>query len=284
MDSEPRFLITPRLVVGVGIALLGLILTLDRLHLLDAGRVLRYWPVGLMVVGGLMVAQGGYRGQTLRGIIVFAVGTWMFLYNERLLPAPIWELFWPIILIVVGVSMALRPRGRTLREIRGRVRDRVASNSGAATFGGGAASGAASFNAEDARYRDGAGLAGTYDNTPHISIFSVWSGVRRISNASAFTGADVTAIMGGAKLDLRMARIPAGEEAVIDITAVMGGVEVVVPSTWSVSTPLVPFMGGLEDKRLPPLPVDGKIPVPDAKTPCLVIRGFVMMGGVVLSS
>jgi predicted membrane protein len=280
MDSEPRFLITPRLVAGVGIALLGLILTLDRLQLLDAGRVLRYWPVGLMVVGGLMLAQGGYRGQTIRGIILFAVGTWMFLYNERLLPAPIWELFWPIILIVVGVSMALRPRGRTLREIRGRVRDRFDHDSGTASFG----AGAAPFTAEEARYRDAAAVSGVYDNTPHLSIFSVWSGVRRISNASGFTGADITAIMGGAKLDLRMARIAEGQEAIIDVTAVMGGVEIVVPSTWSVATPLVPFMGGLEDKRLPPLPVDGKIPVPDAKTPRLVIRGFVMMGGVVLSS
>jgi hypothetical protein len=176
--------------------------------------------------------------------------------------------------------MALRPRGRTLREIRGRVRDRFALDSGTAAFG----AGAAPCTAEEARYRDAAAVSGVYDNTPHLSIFSVWSGVRRISNASGFTGADITAIMGGAKLDLRMARIAEGQEAIIDVTAVMGGVEIVVPSTWSVATPLVPFMGGLEDKRLPPLPVDGKIPVPDAKTPRLVIRGFVMMGGVVLSS
>ena len=61
--------------------------------------------------------------------------------------------------------------------------------------------------------------------------------------------------MGGAQLDLRQATIPPGEEAVLDIFVVMGGCEIFVPSSWTVVTPLVPVMGGIDDKRLPPLPV-----------------------------
>lgn len=258
MDSESRFVITPRLVIGLAIALVGVALTLDRLQLLDAGRVLRFWPVGLMLLGGLMIVQSPDARSRIRGGIIAAIGTWTFLNMQGLLPVSIWQLFWPVILIVFGISIALQSSRRG-RWSRGGPRSR--SDSHRWVSGG-----------------DGP------DNSSHISIFSIMSGVRRTSSASPFRGADVTAIMGGARLDLRLATIPPGEEAVLDITAMMGGVEVIVPPAWSVSTPIVPFMGGVEDKRLAPLPVDGKYPEHDARTPRLVIRGLVMMGSVELKS
>jgi hypothetical protein len=115
-----------------------------------------------------------------------------------------------------------------------------------------------------------------------ISIFSIWSSVRRTSTASPFRGGDITAIMGGGQLDLRLAAIPAGQEAVLDIVAVMGGVEILVPATWEVSTPIMPFMGGVEDKRFPPLQADPNVRRENGGR--LVLRGLVMMGGVHIKS
>jgi hypothetical protein len=117
------------------------------------------------------------------------------------------------------------------------------------------------------------------DRAEKVSMFAVWSSVRRASAASPFRGGDITAIMGGGQLDLRLATIPPGEEAVLDIVAVMGGVEIIVPPTWVVSTPIMPFMGGVEDKRFPLLPTD---PTASGRETGgrLVLRGLVMMGGV----
>jgi hypothetical protein len=114
-------------------------------------------------------------------------------------------------------------------------------------------------------------------------MFAVWSSVRRTSAASPFRGGDITAIMGGGELDLRLATIPQGEEAILDIVAVMGGVEILVPSDWEVSLPIVPFMGSIEDKRFPPLQMD---PTAARKEPGgrLVLRGLVMMGSVEIKS
>ena len=75
------------------------------------------------------------------------------------------------------------------------------------------------------------------DRAEKISMFAVWSNVRRASAASPFRGGDITAIMGGGQLDLRLATIPTGGEAILDIVAVMGGVEIIVPTSWEVSTP-----------------------------------------------
>jgi hypothetical protein len=114
-------------------------------------------------------------------------------------------------------------------------------------------------------------------------MFAVWSSFRRASAASPFRGGDITAIMGGGQLDLRLATIPPGEEAILDIVAVMGGVEILVPSNWEVSTPILPFMGGVEDKRFPPLQTDPNA-VRRETGGRLVLRGLVMMGGVHIKS
>jgi predicted membrane protein len=80
--------------------------------------------------------------------------------------------------------------------------------------------------------------------------------------------------MGGGKLDLRDA-MPAGGQAVINIFAMMGGFEIVVPDTWRVIVEVTPLMGGIEDRsRASASP----------GAPTLVIRGFIMMGGLTLKN
>ena len=273
MDSDSRFIITPRLIVGVGIALVGVALTLDRLLIVDAGRILRFWPVGLILLGAVMIVQGDGRDRT-RGVIFAAIGTWLFLNFQGLLTVSMRDLFLPVILIIIGVNIALRTSSHRSR------RHRPRGGPGSGTDLGGPAVGSAEGAAPFDRVRESTGPP---DPAAHISMFSVMSGVRRASNASAFRGGDILAFMGGAHLDLRLATIAPGEEAVLDVTAIMGGVEVAVPNTWAVSTPVFPFMGAVEDKRLAPLPIDGKLPL-DAASPRLVIRGFVMMGNIELRS
>ena len=58
--------------------------------------------------------------------------------------------------------------------------------------------------------------------------------------------ADVSAIFGGATLDLREAHID--EEATVDALALFGGVDVLVPPGWRVALGGTPILGGCEDK------------------------------------
>ena len=102
-----------------------------------------------------------------------------------------------------------------------------------------------------------------------FSEVAVWAGkVRRISSP-AFRRADLTAIMGGVEVDLRPAAT-GGQEAVIDVFAWWGGIEITVPPDWAVSNQVVVFMGGVEDRS------SG---TQDSRNR-LVLRGFVVMGGV----
>ena len=71
-------------------------------------------------------------------------------------------------------------------------------------------------------------------------------------DGSPFRGGEMTAFMGGCELDLRQAEMAPGEDATIDVFAVMGGHEIRVPETWAVVTKAVPIMGGVEDRTRPP--------------------------------
>jgi predicted membrane protein len=115
-----------------------------------------------------------------------------------------------------------------------------------------------------------------------LTIFAMLSGVKRTSTAQRFRGGEITAVMGGAFIDLRQATIPPGEEAVLDIFTMMGGCEIVVPPSWTVVTPIVPIMGGIDDKRLPMLP--GTENMSGKPAPRLVLRGLLLMGGIEIKS
>jgi predicted membrane protein len=234
-------LMTPRFIIGLAIALFGVVLVLDRLNLVVADQALRLWPVVIVAIGAMMFSQSRRAGSGVNGVIVMIIGGWLLLNSTGVVRVGFWEMFWPMILIGIGSVLVLQAFRRHTRESSG----------------------------TDA------------DNT--LTVFAVMSGVKRTSTAARFRGGEITAVMGGAQLDLRMATIPPGEEATLDVFAIMGGFELFVPSSWTIATPVVPVMGAVEDKRLPPLPgsaddLGGKA------APRLVLRGLILMGGIEIKS
>ena len=112
------------------------------------------------------------------------------------------------------------------------------------------------------------------DSSATVSAIAVMGGFERRITSQEFRGGEITAFMGGGKLDLRDA-LPAGGQAVINIFAMMGGFEILVPETWQVISEVTPLMGGIEDKSRTST---------NPSAPRLVLRGFVMMGGVTLKN
>src|SRR5438552_17311477 len=99
MDQDSSFVMTPRTVMGIAIALLGGVLMLDRLGIAEAHHILRFWPVPIILIGALMMVQARDGRDRTRGLIFAGVGTWLFLNVQGLVSVRIWELIWPIVLI-----------------------------------------------------------------------------------------------------------------------------------------------------------------------------------------
>lgn len=98
------------------------------------------------------------------------------------------------------------------------------------------------------------------------SVTTVFSGDnRRVSGD--YAGSAITAVFGGAELDLRRAQIKDG--AVIEVFALFGGVNIIVPSDVVVENQITSLLGGVDNKTSPV-----------AAEKRLYLRGQCMLGGV----
>lgn len=101
---------------------------------------------------------------------------------------------------------------------------------------------------------------------------AVFGGQKVASTARRFEGGWLTAIFGGIELDLRDAR-PAPGGASVNATAAFGGIDIIVPKGWRISTKCTPIFGGVDDKT------DHSVPPAD-DAPELHIDAVVMFGGI----
>jgi hypothetical protein len=243
---ENRLPLTGRLIFGLVVITLGVLFTLDNLGMLEAGEILRWWPILLLVYGVTRLTGACCRQSTVPGIIFTLAGALLLLHEFDLIQIDPWDL-WPVVLVVAGGSMVAgalrRTRGADGSMVIGTLRHARGAD-------------------------DPVGLGAASD--PAFSTFVMWSGIERKVVSLDFRGGDVTAIMGGAEIDLRQAKMPGGR-AVVDVTVLWGGVELYVPGDWTVTVEALPLMAGIEDAtRAPAGEVGGH----------LVVKGVVLMGGV----
>ena len=232
-----------QLVIGIVIATLGVLITLDNLHLADARVFIRLWPIALVAIGLAQIAQARTTSRAWAGSMWIVVGLLMLANRIGFLRVNIWA-YWPLLLVFVGGRIFWQSFNRRAAA------PLPADGSGNPMIDTGATNTAADATA---------------------SAVAILGGFDRRITSTAFQHAELTAFMGGGKLDLRDA-VPLNGQAVIDVFSVMGGFEIIVPETWTVDIEVTPFLGGCDDKTVTRAggPTNG---------PRLLIRGFVMMGG-----
>jgi hypothetical protein len=88
------------------------------------------------------------------------------------------------------------------------------------------------------------------EESDELALAAVMNGIELRNRSAAFRGGTARAIMGGIELDLRGAALdPAG--ARLDLLAVMGGVQLIVPDDWRVHIRAGrAIMGGFDGPRL----------------------------------
>jgi hypothetical protein len=191
------------------------------------------------------------------------------------------HLFWPAALVLIGLVLLVQPRGREGRLwglvwliagvwIYGHQQGWIEIDFWRVFFPGILILLGASLVLRSLRgpRLSRADAVGDHDAYPRAA--AVMSGNVRRSVSSGFRGAELTAVMGGVEMDLSGARLE-GEQAVVDVFAFWGGIEIRVPTDWAVVSRVMPLMAGYEDKTRPSA-------TPPAKR--LVVRGLVIMGGI----
>ena len=107
-----------------------------------------------------------------------------------------------------------------------------------------------------------------------VTLAAIFAPIDFRSTANAFRGGTLDCWYGGGTIDLRGATL-APEGARLEIRAIFGGAQVVVPEAWTVTTRVL-GIGGAGDMR------SKAASVPDA--PHLEIEGIALFGGLGISS
>lgn len=220
--------------------------------------------------------------RTVVGLLVVTLGVLFLAENLGYAEARVWlEVFWPAALATIGLAILLRPRpeGRAWGFVWLAAAGVVLANQRgwldvdfwdlffplALVLVGGRIvwRAVAGQGRGRRRHRFEAG-----EDT--VRSFALLSGNEVRVTSPNFRGGEIGAVMGGAKVDLTQAGLAEGG-AELDVLAMWGGIEIVVPESWSVESRVVPLLGAYEDKSRP-RSVEG-----DRR---LVVTGTVVMGGV----
>lgn len=242
-EHRQHDMFSTRLIVGLIIIFLGGTLLADNLGWIEARHLLRaLWPLVLVGVGVGMVRNPLHRRSRGWGWVLITVGLWIFAAKIGWVHISLGQLFLPGILLFVGGVLVFR-------SLTG---PPVAPD---ATKPGPTAEGPA---------------AAPKDHAEYVRSFAMLSGHELRPVSRPFRGADLSAIMGGIKLDLTSARME-GDTAIIEVFAFWGGVEIYVPPDWTVTSEVTTLLAGFIDKRRPTSVVPTKH---------LIVKGMVVMSGV----
>jgi len=238
-ENTPPSRNAARLFAGLVVVALGALALLDNFGILHIERIWRFWPLILVAVGFAKLLQPWGNRVLPGGLILTALGLWLLLENLGIWPYSLGVL-WPLFVVAIGAFLIWGGMG-------------LRSGGSPASLVGG--------------FRGGGSAA---DGESRISSFSILGGVVHHPRTQDFQGGDASAILGGCKLDLREAAIK-GEEAILDVFALWGGIEITVPRNWRIVIRGTPILGAFDDKT-------GSSK--DEAGPRLIIRGAVIMGGV----
>lgn len=131
-DAQAPSPFSPKLVVGLAIIVAGLVLTLDNLGIVDAGRVFTLWPLILVAMGVIKIRQEGGSGG-MGGWFLVMGGAFLLLVTFA--RGNLIEALAPMLVVAVGILIVIK----ALKQSRGVPPELAGSNDflqGMAIMGG----------------------------------------------------------------------------------------------------------------------------------------------------
>jgi hypothetical protein len=213
-----------------------------------------------------MIAFGAWIFESKRSIVgliwagAFTVcGILLILGNLNILRVNE-DVIWPIFLIALGTILLVRPFNFTEWSARAR----LASMERRRQRGSGR------------KHWVGTTARDTFSGDS-LREAIVFSSINRRLETQQFEGGALEVVFGSIEIDLSGAAISSpARTAKLELSAVFGGIDIVVPRSWKVLLQATAVFGGCDDKSLPPRPEPGFEPV------TLIITGGAVFGGITI--
>lgn len=228
---------------GLIIIIVGTLLLIDRVGV-DLPNWIFSWPMIPIAVGVYIGARHNFRDWYW--LIPVGIGT-LFLSGHILQEYSFDRLFWPVLIIAVGLVMIFRSKNKSADSWE-RWKDKYQTP-------------AAGIHNSDADY---------------MEVVTVFGGAKKVIISKDFKGGEAVTIFGGAEINFTQADIQGRVQ--LELVQVFGGAKLVVPSNWRIHTDeVVCIFGGIDDKRNPATLATDTDKV-------LVLKGTCIFGGIDIKS
>lgn len=217
------------------------------------------WPMILILIGLYSGIKHQFRN--FSWLILMGIGG-AFLVQEQFPDFELRHYVWPVVFIGIGLIILVSPRpqrcrNRWRRDRWHRWEDYTAPK-----------------EAEADESSSGRTTTAT-QGEDHIDVVSIFGNIRKVIFSKAFRGGEVVCVFGGADINLLQADITG--PIVMDIVAVFGGANLIIPADWQVRSEAVAILGGIEDKRSQ----QGVSLNPEK---VVILRGTALFGGIEIKS
>lgn len=243
------------LIGGIVVLTIGVLFLLRNFDFLspEMHHYIFSWKTLLIGIGILNLV---FAHNKVAGFILIAIGTFFWLPEWFDLSVRAGQLFWPLVIIGVGIMLLFR-RNNDFEPPRHRRSD--------------------SQDPTSSRHKD---IPNAYpSDDEYVDDVAIFSGSHKIINSQNFRGGKMTAIFGGSELNLTRAQMAPGRN-ILNVFFMFGGSEIQVPPNWKIVIEATPIFGGFSDKRR----VFNNIDVQESADSVLIIRGVVLFGGAEIKS
>ncbi|HOY39807.1 MAG: hypothetical protein KBB11_01810 [Bacteroidales bacterium] len=195
---------------GLLLVAAGVLLILDRTGLIKH-ELMQY----IFSWQSLLIALGiwglsGFRAIAFHLMLIATGG--FFLYAEIVkLPIETQHIFWPVVLVFVGLIIIFKK-----------------------------------FNID--RHRKRMNENTEISSQDFIEKKILLSGDNSIITSKNFQGGNISAVLGGCELNMEQAEMAEGNH-ILNISAVLGGINIIVPKHWDVIVEVDGVLGGFKDER-----------------------------------
>ena len=226
---------------GILLIAIGAIFLLQRLPA-TAGLIPYWvftWPVLLMAIGIFIGLKSGFKNYSW--LVLLLIGGYFVLHNNNFINGSLRPYALPIGLIALGFIVA--------------------------------------FNKKKNCYKYSKNPAGettiTDISEDTITLNSTFGSVEKSVYTKNFQGGTVSCIFAGGQINF--ARADFEGVAILDVSVIFGGLDIVIPANWNLKNEVNVMFGGIEDKRkfAPSVTENGKT---------LILKGNVMFGGIEIKS
>ncbi len=258
INEKHRFSRSSSSTLGLIIIFVGLALLVDNLGILP-DWVFR-WSTVLILVGLYLGSRHQYK--STGWIIIVMIGVYFTL--EAALPSiDLSKVIIPVMLLLLGAILIARPkhiplfpRGYNFRK------NKVQSPTDEPATSG-------------EEQADSTTSQGAYQSADYVSAINIFGASQQVIYSKTLQGGELTSVFGGG--DINFVQADFENELVLNVTAVFGGIKIIVPPHWQVKSEVSAVFGGVEDKR-------GLLPIEQITPKILVLRGMVMFGGLEIKS